>query len=356
MNIIEALEKGKRIPLIGNFELTRKCPFNCLICYNERKDKRELNTDEVLSILRQIADAGCVHINFTGGDPLIRSDFPKIYKSAVDLGLFPSVESELVYLSADVKNVLCEYPPHAFSVSVYATDDEVLHAVTRSNFSAHQILDHVTELVEANVPVRIRTPLTTLNINQAGKIARFCRKLGIPYNPTTKIFWTQDGVRRDFYRCSPNCVKENSDGDQIYDYLYELTSKLCNAPVVKHTCDTGISDFNISAYGEINYCITFWKPEYDLLTGSFQDAWENWYPHFRRPEENYCLGKTLWGDGKTCPWGYLYSHPEIDTSKSLLVHAKEKICSLEQSGFTQDEICIKLGIDDRALQIIMDNA
>lgn len=355
MDISKVLCGNSRIPIIGNFELTRKCPLNCVICYNERKQKRELSTNEILNLLDQIADAGCIHINFTGGDPLTRVDFPDIYKHAIELGMFPSLESELVYLTDDVKRILCEYPPHILSVSLYAADDDVFRIVTRTKFSADRVFSHVKELSAAGIPIRARTPLTKLNIGQAGKIARFCRELGIVYNPTTKIFWTQGGSRMDDLRCSPDCVKENSDGDPIYDYLYSLTEKLWNKPVVKRSCETGISDFNISAYGEMNFCITFWKPEYDLLSGSFADAWNNWYPLFRRQEGDYCLGKALFGNGENCPWGCLYSNPEIDTSKSLFEHAKDRINDMQCRGLSLQEICNQLNISEEALDAILNS-
>ena len=233
MDISDVFSKNSRIPLIGNFELTRKCPLNCIICYNEHKQKNELTTSEVLSLLEQIADAGCIHINFTGGDPLTRPDFSDIYQYAIQLRMFPSIESELVHLSDKERILLSEYPPHILSVSLYAADEEVFQTVTRSNHSARLVLSNVKELVAAGVPVRARTPLTQLNIGQAGKIARFCREIGIVYNPTTKIFWTQGGMRFDELRCSPECVLENSDGDPIYEYLYTLTKKLWDKPIVK---------------------------------------------------------------------------------------------------------------------------
>lgn len=283
--------KGKRIPIIGNFELTRKCPFNCVICYNERKSKRELTTAEICGILDQLAEQGCIHINFTGGDPLIRDDFPQIYQYAVNLGIVPSIESELAYFPPSVKDILRTYPPHEINVSLYAIDDNVFQEVTRTSLSAKTVLNNLIDLRELGIYFRVRTPVTKINIGQAGKIARFCRTLGIEYNASTKIFWKQSGDRIDSVRCTPNCIKESSDGDPIYDYLYSITKDLWSKPIVKHSCDTGITDFNISAYGELNFCITFWKPEYNLLNGSFQDAWDNWYPLFRRIEGDYCLGK-----------------------------------------------------------------
>ena len=51
-DVSKVMQGNSRIPVIGNFELTRRCPLNCVICYNERKQKRELTTDEVKKVLR----------------------------------------------------------------------------------------------------------------------------------------------------------------------------------------------------------------------------------------------------------------------------------------------------------------
>ena len=78
MNIQEFASKN-RIPIIGNFELTRKCPLNCLICYNDRKiGVPEMGVEQIYSIIDQLAELGCLYINLTGGVPFVRGDIERI--------------------------------------------------------------------------------------------------------------------------------------------------------------------------------------------------------------------------------------------------------------------------------------
>jgi pyrroloquinoline quinone biosynthesis protein E len=79
MTINKLSEYSTRTPLIGHFELTHNCSFKCEFCYNHIKEKPELCTEDVLKIIDQVAELGCLYINFSGGEPLLRKDFNDIY-------------------------------------------------------------------------------------------------------------------------------------------------------------------------------------------------------------------------------------------------------------------------------------
>jgi len=66
----------RRNPFSVMFELTYECNFDCIHCYvrGSRKEKRELNTKEVFSVLDELKKMGIFRIGFTGGEPLLRKD------------------------------------------------------------------------------------------------------------------------------------------------------------------------------------------------------------------------------------------------------------------------------------------
>jgi MoaA/NifB/PqqE/SkfB family radical SAM enzyme len=78
----------KRIPLSGDIELTFRCNLRCVHCYcnlplnDQEAIENELTTEEVFNILDQIAEAGCLWLLITGGEPLLRKDFLEIYTYA----------------------------------------------------------------------------------------------------------------------------------------------------------------------------------------------------------------------------------------------------------------------------------
>lgn len=352
MNSLGDLSNDERVPLIGNFEITRKCMLNCLICYNDRQAKKELTLNEIKCLIDQLSDMGCLYLNLTGGDPLIHPNFVEIYKYVISKGIIPSVETSLAYLNEDIVKAFKEYSPDKLFISLYGIDKQKYQMATQSKVNPDDVLNNILLLNKNNIPFKLRTPVTKINLDQVGKIAKFARENNIIYKPTIKIFWKQSGERCDEYRCLPENIEEYRKYDKIYEFLYVEALKLCNNEILKKDCCTGIHDFNINAYGELNYCITFWKPLYDLKKGSFKDAWENWYPLFRRKENDYCLGKKIFRNDEYCPWGNLYSNKNIDTSLSLVEHAKNAIDGMLEKGIPIDQINEKYGITPECHQFI----
>lgn len=344
---IQEFALEKRIPLIGNFELTRKCPLNCLICYNERKkDVPEMTLTQIKSIINQLAEMGCFHINLTGGDPLIRNDFVEIYKHIVSQGMFPSVETSLVILPETVIELFSLHHPEKLFVSLYAFHNDIYQKATNSNIDVKVPIKHILSLKNKGIDLTIRTPVTIINLNQIGLIAKFARQNDIRYIPTCKIFWKQNGDKCDCYRCTSDMIKPFMNQDPIYEILYHEAILLEMKGPEKKTCKTGIYDFNVNPYGQLNFCITFWKPEYDLLSSSMMEAWNKWYPMFRRSEGDYCLAKELFSDGVKCPWGKIYSDPEFDTSRSLIDYAREAIDKYRNNGISDECIMEKLKLTE----------
>jgi len=77
---------GLRVPLSGSLDLTHRCNLRCLHCYTGDHSSdmpvTDMDTRRILSLLDEICDAGCLYLLLTGGEPLLRKDFPEIYRYA----------------------------------------------------------------------------------------------------------------------------------------------------------------------------------------------------------------------------------------------------------------------------------
>lgn len=77
------------------WHLTNRCDLNCRHCY-DRTDRQPLSTAAAMAVLDDFAhfcEAKRVlgHVAFSGGNPLLRSDFFDIYRRAADLGFDLSI-------------------------------------------------------------------------------------------------------------------------------------------------------------------------------------------------------------------------------------------------------------------------
>ena len=95
----------ERYPLACQWEITCRCNLRCVMCYTDcfntlDKLQQELSFPEILRIMDEIHEAGCLELCLTGGEPLVRKDFGDIYAYAKQKGF-------LVY-PIDVRNTLEE--------------------------------------------------------------------------------------------------------------------------------------------------------------------------------------------------------------------------------------------------------
>ena len=75
-------------------EITHRCPLHCPYCSNPLQlatHANELTTDEWKRVLREASDLGVLHVGFSGGEPLQRSDLAQLVAAAREAGLYTNL-------------------------------------------------------------------------------------------------------------------------------------------------------------------------------------------------------------------------------------------------------------------------
>src|SRR6266852_854890 len=78
-------------PLALVAELTHRCPLHCVYCSNPlelQARSSELSTETWSRVFQQAAEAGVLQADFTGGEPLARSDIVELVRAARSAGLY----------------------------------------------------------------------------------------------------------------------------------------------------------------------------------------------------------------------------------------------------------------------------
>ncbi|HXY16264.1 MAG TPA: pyrroloquinoline quinone biosynthesis protein PqqE [Terriglobales bacterium] len=89
-------------PLALIAELTHRCPLHCVYCSNPlemQKTAAELSTDEWVRIFGEAGKLGILHVHFTGGEPLARSDVLELTRRARSAGLYVNLITSGIGLS-----------------------------------------------------------------------------------------------------------------------------------------------------------------------------------------------------------------------------------------------------------------
>jgi len=151
-----------RVPEFAFFEITEACNLKCLHCEADagRRDPAELSTEEALDVARQLAEAGCRQVNLTGGEPLVRRDWPEIARGFVDLGVEVTVATNGTLVDAgEIDRMLgCGVR----NVAVSLDGDRESHDALRVSADGRSAYDRAVRALELLVASPLRTAAVTV--------------------------------------------------------------------------------------------------------------------------------------------------------------------------------------------------
>ena len=129
---------GQRAPLSVSIEVTRRCPLDCLHCYNNlpmadhEARSRELSTEEHFRLLDDLADLGCLWILYTGGEIFARKDFLEIYTHAKQKGFLITLFTNGTLITERVADYLQRWPPFAIEITLVWPHEGNLRSLDRN--------------------------------------------------------------------------------------------------------------------------------------------------------------------------------------------------------------------------------
>ena len=122
---------ARAIPLSVHVDLTMRCNEQCVHCYRVIEDRRELTTDEVKTLLADLARAGTLYLTFSGGEIFLRRDLFELIAEAKRLRFDLRLKSNALLITDERARCLRELGVRQVDVSIYSVDPARHDAVTR---------------------------------------------------------------------------------------------------------------------------------------------------------------------------------------------------------------------------------
>ncbi len=87
--LVEHFKEGLDAPICITWELTYACNLACVHCLSSsgRRDPKELNFNELVGVVDELAAMKVFYVNIGGGEPMIRSDFMDLLDVCLDRGV-----------------------------------------------------------------------------------------------------------------------------------------------------------------------------------------------------------------------------------------------------------------------------
>jgi radical SAM protein with 4Fe4S-binding SPASM domain len=274
---VSLTEKARkaRTPESVTFELTYGCNLRCVHCYNptHRALPHELRTEEVCSILDQVAALGVVNLDFSGGEPLVRPDAFDIFRHAKGLGFVLHLLSNAIRVTPAIAASLYELGFESIDLSIYGATKAAYERVTQVPGSYDRFIQALEHLAATSLRVTVRMPVMIGNVEEVRQAKSLVERYGFKFQYCVDITPKNDGDLAPLrYRLTPE--------DKV-----RIDQAMLGFPDVRHTevcganedfisCACGKSAFAVTPYGEMNLCTAFPMPRYDLRKGTVKEGWE----------------------------------------------------------------------------------
>lgn len=158
-------------PLTVHLELTYRCNWRCVFCYNPRHfDRNALRFAEWLAVLDDLRALGTLNLTLTGGEPLANPDFFPIAEAARERGFALRIFSNATLIDDAAADRIAALPPLAVEVSIHGATAEVHDRTTARAGSFAATWAGVHRLVARGVPVVLKTPITRWNEHQIDEL------------------------------------------------------------------------------------------------------------------------------------------------------------------------------------------
>ena len=283
-----------RIPLSGSIAMTHRCHLRCVHCYlgDERTTpppEGELGTEFWYSVVDQVADAGCLNLLMTGGETLLRPDFPEVYKRARRRGMLVTVFTNGTLINERFVRLFEEFSPDMIEITLYGGSPETYEGVTGIPGSYERCLRGLDALLEHRIPVGLKAMVLSENEHEVDGMRRIASDRGLGFRLDTALFPARDGDRspldhripaEEAVRIEMQDVKFHGKASEYFQQMQGQQP----ADQRLYTCMAGLTGFHVDPRGTLLPCLMVSTHGYDLRHGSFRTGWDEVLSTFLKQE------------------------------------------------------------------------
>jgi radical SAM protein with 4Fe4S-binding SPASM domain len=350
---------ARRLPLEGSLETTFRCNLNCVHCYvNQPVDSaaaraRELPTARLLTLIDEIAGAGCLGLLLTGGEVLVRADFRDLYPHAIRRGLLVTVFSNGTLVDDRVADLFDEYRPERVEISLYGMSRETSERITRVPGSHAATLRGIRRLRDRGIPFRLKTMAMSWNRHEIAAMAEYAGELGVGFscdgllNPRIDCGADRTGA----LRLAPEEIvavelKDPGRAGELRAFCQRFVRPEAVEPSPDlYTCGAAQTSFALDPYGYLHPCLLSRRAGVDLCEDSFAQGWSGPLARFRRQlrrRPSPCRACSLISLCGSCPAAaeLVHGDPEgLVVEFCRVTHLRAHVVMGDAGGHRADAAC-----------------
>ena len=332
-------QSGARVPLQVSIEVTRRCPLECLHCYNNLPmgdmdaRRRELSKEEHFRVLDELVEMGCFWLLYTGGEIFARKDFLEIYTYAKKKGFLITLFTNGTIITEQIADYLAEWPPFAIEITLYGRTRETYETLTAIPGSYDRCLRGIKLLKERGLPLKLKTVATSINKHEVGAMRQFAEEeLGVEFkidgqiNPRIDCSQSPLAVRltpEEVVALDMAAPKGVSEYRRLAKHDRENPPNLSQGNTV-YFCGGGMNSFAVNAYGEVGICVISQQETFSVREAGVKAVWERSLLQLRmrtRTRVTKCIQCRIQSLCGMCPANGELENGDRESPVEFLCHA-----------------------------------
>lgn len=276
-------------PLVVGWELTLSCNLRCGHCASSAglPRERELTLAEALELCDQFPSLLVQEVDFTGGEPLLRTDWPEIAARLHELQIPARMVTNGLLLKESAP-LLKDVGLATVGVSLDGLE-KTHDFIRRRQGLFRQVVDGIEAALAAGVPTAVITAVNTLNVNELPKLHALLQSLNVRHwqvQPTFALGRVLEGneltlseesflqlgqfIKRQTVPCG--AARFNMMPADGVGYFTELDTRT----QVWRGCGAGMASCGITSNGKVKGCLS--HPDH-LIAGDLRerDLWSIWF-------------------------------------------------------------------------------
>jgi len=280
------------IPWSCDWELNTVCNLRCVHCYLPDHAQQGLELDTALEVADALAAAGIPYVNLLGGEVLLRKDLERIVERLRNGGVYVSMVSNGVLLTAERARALAEAGVQRLMLSLDGMNASV-HDAIRGAGNFERTTRGIQNALDAGIPnVAIVWTVHTGNVSELPAIPAGLKALGL--SEVCIDVFKKTGVLGSKAAFEPiDNVTINAISATIAQWTEADPSLTVH---FEPHCTCGRTRLTIGAKGEIRLCTFQPKPAGWVGRVPILDLWRASSPGF----------------GAVGPVGYCASNPRVE--------------------------------------------
>ena len=276
-------------------ELTRRCNLKCPHCFLANPIQpftpdKELTYDEWITLFDQYVAEEGLFLTVTGGEPLLRNDFKKLWVSMKKRGFLVSLFTNGSLVDDEIVSFLSQWTPLEVSITLYGASEETYRKVTGRTGMFERVMQTLEMLSKAGIPLEIKGVFSRLNISDYFQI----KAIGETYCDIFRwdvdlvgSFSSSSNSPQDI-RLSPEECAELEAAEPIRNQELKNRFDNWNPPEADHVsarvfhCGIGFNSAYIDSRGGLRPCLPLENVSYDLKRGTLRDGWHRAIPEMLR--------------------------------------------------------------------------